>query len=180
MWREKIQKKVSDFQMAIEPTIFQHWSDALITAQATGNSSDEQVICELTGWLHHTVTLWQKNVQNNRIAQPWCLNYFIKTCSHKNPRHPSSHLAALLPMAEMRLEEGRGELFLQWAVMLLFSFLVMFIVYIKFYVFASSAVVVVALHVNRLVTEPWIVGITNAHHSVTEVIHVTNYHILLL
>ena len=45
----KNSEKVSDFQMAIEPTIFQHRSDALITAQATGNSSDEQVICELTG-----------------------------------------------------------------------------------------------------------------------------------
>lgn len=74
-------------------------------------------------------------------------------------------------MAQMRLEEGRGELFLQQAVTLLFSFLVMFIVYIKFYVFAFSAVVVVALHVNRLATEPWIVGITNVHHSVTEVIN---------
>ena len=63
-------------------------------------------------------------------------------------------LTVLLPMMQMRLEVGRGELTVFAMSMLLFSFLVMFMVYIKFYVFASSAVMVVAFHVNRLVTEP--------------------------
>lgn len=37
------------------------------------------------------------------------------------------------------------------------------------YSFPCSAVMAVVPHVSRLVTELWIVGITNAHHSVTEV-----------